>query len=89
MNTNVIIDLENYSTVVDSKRGADVAKHIITNNVDSSLRDLLSHLKSKSKYKIMYEKLSPVILSQVNDLSDQNVKDFHQNAFIRFRDFST
>ena len=52
-----MVDLENFSTVIDDKMGADLFKHIDSTNIDNSLRDLIAHLKSKPKYKILYEKL--------------------------------
>ncbi len=59
--TGQIVDLENYTTLVDDKKGADIHKHI-GNNIDNSIRDLVAHLKSKPKYKIRYEKLNAVVL---------------------------
>lgn len=73
----MIIDLENFSTVISDKAGVDISKHLESTNIDNSMRDLIAHLKTRSRYKILYEKLSAPILSQVNDLSNNDVKDLH------------
>ncbi len=59
--TGKITDLENYDTVVMAK-GADLAKHIKYNNMESDLKDLIEHLKQKPPFKIDYEKLDPTIV---------------------------
>lgn len=87
MNSRSIIDIENFSTKMRSN-GVDIAKHLHTTNIDKSLKDLISHLKSRSKYKILYEKLDPTLLDQVNDISNENVKNFHRDNFLHFTDFS-
>jgi hypothetical protein len=62
-NTNIIVDLENFSTVISDKAAVDIAKHLESTNIDNSIRDLIAHLKTKSKFKILYEKLASNILS--------------------------
>jgi len=86
-NSRIIVDLENFATKMRSN-GVDITKHLHTNNIDKSLKELISHLKSRSKYKIMYEKLDPTLLEQVNDISNENVKNFHRDNFLHFEDFS-
>ena len=86
-NSHVIVDLENYQTRVKDE-GVDISKHIFTNNINKSMKDMISHLKSKSKYKILYEKLDPTLLEQVNDISNDMVKHFHRDNFLEFKDFS-
>lgn len=85
--TNVIIDLENFRTRVLSP-GIDVTKHSDTTNIDNSMRELISHLKNKSKYKILYEKLDPPLLEQINNIDNENVKNFHRDNFLYYKDFS-
>lgn len=86
-NSKIIVDLENFSTKLRS-HGVDISKHLHTTNIDKSLKDLISHLKSRSKYRIMYEKLDPTLLDQVNDISNENVKNFHRDNYLHFNDFS-
>ena len=85
--TNIIIDLENYRTRVLSP-GVDLTKHSDTTNIDNSMRELISHLKNKSKYKILYEKLDPPLLEQINNIDNENVKNFHRDNFLYYKDFS-
>lgn len=85
--TNIIIDLENYKTRVASP-GIDIVKHSETTNIDNSMRELITHLKNKSKYKILYEKLDPPLLEQVNNIDNENVKNFHRDNFLYYKDFS-
>lgn len=85
--TNIIIDLENYKTRVASP-GIDLTKHSETTNIDNSMRELITHLKNKSKYKILYEKLDPPLLEQINNIDNENVKNFHRDNFLYYKDFS-
>lgn len=85
--TNIIIDLENYKTRVLAP-GVDIVKHSETTNIDNSMRELITHLKNKSKYKILYEKLDPPLLEQVNNIDNENVKNFHRDNFLYYKDFS-
>lgn len=85
--SNIIIDLENYTTKVMSP-GVDVIKHAESNNIDNSMRELISNLKNKSKYKILYEKLDPPLLEQINNIDNENVKNFHRDNYLYFKDFS-
>ena len=85
--TNIIVDLENFRTRVVSP-GIDVTKHSDTTNIDNSMRELISHLKNKSKYKILYEKLDPPLLEQINNIDNENVKNFHRDNFLYYMDFS-
>ena len=86
-NSHIIVDLENYQTKVGDE-GVDISKHLFTNNINKSMKDMISHLKSRSKYKILYEKLDPTLLEQVNDISNDMVKHFHRDNFLLFKDFS-
>lgn len=86
-NSHVIVDLENFSTKVTDV-GVDIEKHIHTTNIDKSMKDLVAHLKSRSKFKILYEKLDPALLEQVNDITNDDVRNFHRDNFLHFKDFS-
>lgn len=86
-NSRIIVDLENYATKV-RMTGIDISKHLHTTNIDKSLKELISHLKSRSKYKIMYEKLDPTLLDQINDISNDDVKNYHRDNYLHFTDFS-
>jgi len=85
--TNIIVDLENYKTRINSP-GIDLVKHLETTNIDNSMRELITHLKNKSKYKILYEKLDPSLLEQINNIDNENVKNFHRDNFLYYKDFS-
>lgn len=85
--TNIIIDLENFKTRVAAP-GLDLTKHSETTNIDNSMRELITHLKNKSKYKILYEKLDPPLLEQINNIDNENVKNFHRDNFLYYKDFS-
>jgi len=86
-NSHVIVDLENFTTKV-TPHGVDIEKHIYTTNMDKSMKDLVSHLKNRSKFKILYEKLDPILLEQVNEITNDTVKNFHRDNFLDFDDFS-
>ena len=82
-----MVRLEEFQTLVRPK-GMDLFKHIKYNNMDGTLRDLISHLKFKSRYKIYYEKLDPTLVFYLNDMTSKNVREFHQDNFLGFRNFS-
>lgn len=86
-NSSVIVDLENYQTKIKSP-GINIDKHLDTCNIDNSMRDLIAHLKNKSKYKILYEKLDPGLLEQVNEIENDDVRDFHRDNFLYFKNFN-
>ena len=86
-NSHVIVDLEHFSTKV-TQFGVNIEKHIRTTNMDKSMRDLVSHLKSRSRYKILYEKLDPALLKQINDITNDAIKNFHRDNFLKFKDES-
>ena len=85
-NSKVIVDLENFATKV-RPHGLDFSNHIYTTNIDKTMKELISNLKSRSKYKILYEKLDPTLLAQVNDISNEDVKNFHRDNYLVFTDF--
>ena len=35
----------------------------------------------------MYEKLDPNLVEQLNDITNEDVRAFHRDNFLRFRDF--
>lgn len=41
------------------------------------MKDLISHLKLKSRYKILYEKLDPTLVFYLNDLTSKDIREFH------------
>ena len=41
--------------------------------MDTNLRDLISHMKSKAKHKIEYEKLDPNLVTFLNDVSENDI----------------
>ena len=86
-NSSVIVDLENFMTKIKSP-GIDIGKHLHTCNIDNSMRDLIAHLKNKSKYKILYEKLDPALLEQINEIENDDVRDFHRDNYLFFKNFN-
>lgn len=56
--------------------------------MDGTMRNLISHLKFKSRYKIYYEKLDPTLVHYLNDMSSKNVREFHQDNFLGFKNYS-
>lgn len=81
-----IVDLENFRTETRAP-GMNLSRHI-NNNLDETLLNLISHLKNKSKYKILYEKLDPALLELINDLENNDIKDFHRDNYLNFKDYS-
>lgn len=86
--TTEIVDLEDFNTVVQSTGGADIEKHAESTNIETSMKNLIAHLKMKTKFKIYYEKLDPSLIAQINDIKNEDVKNFHRDNFIFFKDFS-
>lgn len=42
--------------------GANIVKHGLNTNINGTMKDLIIHLKAKSRFKIDYEKLDPTSL---------------------------
>ena len=78
-------NLANFSTLA-SNAGADFEKNF-KNNINEPIRELIFHIKDKSRFRITFEELDPKLLLQVNDITNKNVKDFHQDNFIDFKNF--
>ena len=85
-NTKVVIDLENYDSVFGPV-GINVDKHAEQTNIDEDIKNLVSHIKNKSQFKILYEKLDPNLVEQLNDIENDDVINFHRDNYLRFRDF--
>lgn len=85
--TSEVIDLDKFDSQI-KQRGASLAKHIETCNINQPIKELIIHLKSKVKFKIFYEKLDPTLLDMVNDVSNTDVKRFHRDHFLNFKDYS-
>ena len=85
-NTKVVVDLENYDSVFGA-HGIDVNTHAEKTNIDEDIKNLVSHIKNKSQFKILYEKLDPNLVEQLNDVGNADVEHFHRDNFLRFKDF--
>lgn len=85
-NSGVVVDLENFQTIMKTK-GFDASKHL-ENNIEASVKELVTHLKKKSKFPIAYEKLDPALLVTINGIQNDDVSNFHRDNFLYFRDFS-
>ena len=81
-----VVNLGNFTTVI-ARRGIDIVKHLKTNNMDGSLKNLIAHLKYKTRYKIFYEKLDPTLVTFLNDLEESDLKDFHRDSYMKFKPF--
>ena len=79
-------NLANYTTLT-SISGADLEKNFV-NRINEPIRELIFHLKRKSRFRITFEELDDRLLDQVNDITNKNVKDFHQDNFIDFKNFN-
>lgn len=71
-----LVRLEEFRTKVSS-RGMDLFKHIKHHNMDWSMKNLIRHLKFKSKFKIYYEKLDPTLVHNLNDITSSEIQEFH------------
>ena len=68
--------------------GVNLPEYTETNNFNEPIKELILHLKHKSKFKIYYEKLDPNLLDLVNDVRNMDIKHFHRDNFLRFSNFS-
>ena len=82
-----VVKLDEFSTEIRNM-GATVSKHAETTNIDGPMKDLILHLKLKTRFKIFYEKLDPTMLNEVNGIVNTDVIHFHRDFFIKFDDFS-
>ena len=85
-NTKVVVDLENFDSVFSS-HGIDVNTHAEKTNIDEDIKNLVSHIKNKSQFKILYEKLDPNLVEQLNDVGNSDVEHFHRDNFLKFKNF--
>lgn len=85
--TSKVVPLESFQTII-TKYGIRIQKHVQTTNIGNPLKDLVFHLKEKSKHKMFYEKLDPTLLDMINDITNHNVIEFHRDNFMQFKDFS-
>lgn len=56
--------------------------------MDSPMKDLIIHLKLKTRFKIFYEKLDPTMLNDVNNIINRDVIHFHRDFYLKFNDYS-
>lgn len=82
-----LVRLEDFTTKV-SNFGIDLFKHIKYNNMDGTMKDMISHLKYKSRYKLFYEKLDPTLVHYLNDQTSEEIQEFHQDNYMYFRNYS-
>lgn len=82
-----VVKLDEFSTEVRIN-GASVAKHASTTNINNPMKDLILHLKLKTRFKIFYEKLDPTMLNQINGIVNKDVIHFHRDFFMKFDNFS-
>ena len=87
LGSSKIIRLEEFATDV-KVNGASFTKHAETTNINGTMKDLIIHLKLKSKYKIHYEKLDPTALDQINDINNNDIMNFHRDFFLKFNDYT-
>lgn len=65
----------------------DIYKNMKYNNMDGKLKDLIAHLKFKTKYKLDYEKLDPTLVSDLNAFENTEIESFHQDNYMIFKSF--
>ena len=80
-----MIDLENYSTVIDDD-GIDLIRYVKNNKMNDEIKDMISHLKEKSVFKIKFEKLDDKLVKELNDIWEDYVHKFHRDNFMEFED---
>lgn len=80
-----IVDFENYNTLIDDN-GMNVTKNMV-NNFESSMKQLVGHIKETSLYRIKFENLDKKMVGMVNDIDDGYLKDFHRDNFLEFTNF--
>ena len=52
--------------------------------MNTTLKDLVAHMKSKAKHKIQYEKLDPNLVNFLNEINENDIQNFHTNNFLKF-----
>jgi hypothetical protein len=82
----IIVNLANFKTFTDSD-GADIQKHF-DNRFDQPIKDLISHIKHHSKYRLTFEALDQKLLEQINEITNADVQSFHQDNFVDFIDLT-
>lgn len=87
-NTHNVVDLDSFTTTVVRKDGIDLFKHAESTNISGPKFEVMINLRNKSHRPIKYEKINAVLLAEANELTNADVRDFHQDVFIHFRDFS-
>lgn len=78
------IDLENYESRFGGE-GINLQKHS-KNNMNSTINQLVSHLKMNSPRQISYNKLDTDIVSLVNKIDNEYLKRFHRENYMKFQD---
>lgn len=49
--------------------------------MDTTYRDLIYHLKNRTPHKISYEKLDPTLIKNLNEMTNNEIRDFHADNF--------
>lgn len=70
------------------RRGLDLTVHANSTNIDLPIKELIIHLKQKSRFKIFYEKLDPNLLLFINQIQNGEIKHYHRDNFLVFKDLS-
>lgn len=48
---------------------------------------MVNHIKNNAHYKIYFEKFDPNLLNALNDLKDKDVKEFHRDNYLTFKNY--
>lgn len=83
-----VVKLENYVVKVKA-RGFEFAQHVKLNNMNTTYRDLIYHLKNRTPFKIHYEKLDPTLIKNLNEMKNSELRQFHADNFLDFTDYSS
>ena len=47
----------------------------------------MHHIKNSAHYKILFEKFDPNLINVMNDLTDDDVAEFHRDNYMSFKNF--
>ena len=82
-----VVKLENYVVKV-KPMGVEFSQHVKLNNMNTTYRDLIYHLKNRTPHKIAYEKLDPTLIKKLNETTNTEMREFHADNFLNFDDYS-
>ncbi|MCQ2978162.1 MAG: hypothetical protein MJ232_09145 [archaeon] len=52
-------------------------KHVFTNALDADKGEMIYAIKHNGRVPIKYEKLSASLIAEINEITDDDIKNFH------------